>query len=315
MKNNNTKLNKSPQSPVVSWDNVEQFKKAILVECRNKSGVYRWVNNINKKSYVGSGVNLARRFSFYFLLSGKILAVVTATKGESNLNRRKRGRSHIYNALLEYGYSKILEYCDPSKCIEREQYYLDRLKPEYNILKYAGSCLGRLQSKEARQKISESKKGSKHSEGTLEKFRARAHSEEIRKKISEAMEGVNRGRKHSEEAKLKMSEVNKGRKHSTETKVKISEAMKGNKHSEETKLKMSEAKKGNKASLGRNRPEGAGKPSVSIEVLDLFTDIKTVYASLGDAERALDVPAGKFARYFYRNTQKPYKGRYKLSKV
>jgi group I intron endonuclease len=36
----------------------------------------------------------------------------------------------------------ILEYCDISTVIEREQYYLDKLKPEYNILKIAGSRLG-----------------------------------------------------------------------------------------------------------------------------------------------------------------------------
>jgi len=29
---------------------------------------------------------------------------------------------------------EILEYCDPLNIISREQYYLDNLKPEYNIL-------------------------------------------------------------------------------------------------------------------------------------------------------------------------------------
>jgi len=45
----------------------------------------------------------------------------------------------IYKALLKYGYSKfsleILEYCDPKDLTKREQYYLDLLKPNYNILK------------------------------------------------------------------------------------------------------------------------------------------------------------------------------------
>ena len=48
----------------------------------------------------------------------------------------------IDRALLKYGYSKfkleILEYCKISNLIEREQYYLDNLKPEYNILLKAG---------------------------------------------------------------------------------------------------------------------------------------------------------------------------------
>jgi group I intron endonuclease len=46
--------------------------------------------------------------------------------------------SIIARALIKYGYSNfqldILEYCEPTNCIEREQYYIDLLKPEYNIL-------------------------------------------------------------------------------------------------------------------------------------------------------------------------------------
>ena len=42
--------------------------------------------------------------------------------------------------------------------MEREQYYLDLLKPKYNILKTAGSSLGYPHSEEAKKKISEAKK-------------------------------------------------------------------------------------------------------------------------------------------------------------
>ena len=77
----------------------------------------------------------------------------------------------IYRALLKYGYSnfkfEILEYCKPENLIEREQYYLDKFKPEYNILKTAGSCLGY-----------------RHTKETLAKFRARKLSEETKGKIS-----------------------------------------------------------------------------------------------------------------------------------
>jgi hypothetical protein len=37
---------------------------------------------------------------------------------------------------------EILEYCDPDKVVSREQYYIDLLKPQYNILKVAGSLVG-----------------------------------------------------------------------------------------------------------------------------------------------------------------------------
>jgi len=35
-----------------------------------------------------------------------------------------------------------MEYCLGKDVINREQYYIDLLKPEYNILKIAGSCYG-----------------------------------------------------------------------------------------------------------------------------------------------------------------------------
>lgn len=63
----------------------------------------------------------------------------------------------IYKALLAHGFAnfklEILEYCEPSKLIEREQYYIDLLKPEYNILKIAGSRLGSKHSEEAKARM------------------------------------------------------------------------------------------------------------------------------------------------------------------
>jgi group I intron endonuclease len=47
----------------------------------------------------------------------------------------------ISKALLKYGYAEfrleMIEYCEPKDVIQREQYYIDLLKPEYNILKVA----------------------------------------------------------------------------------------------------------------------------------------------------------------------------------
>lgn len=59
----------------------------------------------------------------YFLLKGKKI----------------KGSIVIYRALLKYGHSSfsldILEYCESSVLIVREQYYINLLKPEYNIKK------------------------------------------------------------------------------------------------------------------------------------------------------------------------------------
>jgi len=125
----------------------------------------------------------------------------------------------INKALLKYGYSatvvgppwngggpqpnfklEILEYCDSENVIEREQYYLDLLKPEYNILKMAGSCYGH-----------------RHTEETLAKFRARKLSEETKAKISAAKLGC----KLSEETRTKMSAAKQGSKLSREIRSKL----------------------------------------------------------------------------------------------
>ena len=69
----------------------------------------------------------------------------------------------ISRALIKYGYSnfilEILEYCDVSALLEREQYYLDLLKPAYNIAKIAGSTLGVPKSALTKAKISEALQG------------------------------------------------------------------------------------------------------------------------------------------------------------
>lgn len=115
----------------------------------------------------------------------------------------------IYKALQKYGYSgfslEILEYCEPSQALLKEQYYIDLLKPEYNINPVAGSSLGY-----------------KHTEATLEKLRNRdysfIHNEETRLKLSAAATG----RVLSEEAKAKISAARKGIKLSIETRAKLS---------------------------------------------------------------------------------------------
>ena len=68
----------------------------------------------------------------------------------------------INRALLKYGYSnftlEIIEYCEPSDVIDREQFYLDLLCPAYNILKTAASRLGSTHSQETKERISEALK-------------------------------------------------------------------------------------------------------------------------------------------------------------
>jgi len=48
----------------------------------------------------------------------------------------------------------IIEYCEKDLLIKREQYYIDVLKPEYNILKIASSPLEQKVSSKTRESIS-----------------------------------------------------------------------------------------------------------------------------------------------------------------
>ena len=70
---------------------------------------------------------------------------------------------------------KVLEVVEDKKdLIQREQYYLDILKPEFNMCSIAGSQLGIKRSKEFKEKVSQRNKG-------------RVLSEETKRKKSEAM--------------------------------------------------------------------------------------------------------------------------------
>lgn len=123
--------------------------------------------------------------------------------------------SLICRALLKYGYSSftldILEYCETSVLIEREQYYIDNLKPEYNVLKVASSLFGYKHTIESIQKMSEI--ASNRSEETIAKLREAAlgrtylHTEETKKKISENMLGY----KHTQETKQKLKLIQSNR--------------------------------------------------------------------------------------------------------
>lgn len=124
-------------------------------------------------------------------------------------NRLKRGSSPIYSALLKYGYGsfklEILEYCEIDVLIEREQYYIDLLKPEYNICRIAGSTLGRVHSISTRKKISNSIKGINHPNY------GKHHSYETRKALSaKFLNRVHIMPKMKLETKLKLSLVTIG---------------------------------------------------------------------------------------------------------
>lgn len=104
-----------------------QFKSQMVKENKKLSGVYIIINNITNKIYIGSSLDLGRRLSVYFTNSFSV-----------------RNKTMIISkALAKHGHLNfsvgILEYCCRDIRIERENYYFGLLKPEYNVLKEAGS--------------------------------------------------------------------------------------------------------------------------------------------------------------------------------
>lgn len=173
---------------IVVYNNVKLDKSLILKNNKNKTGIYRWTNIINSKTYVGSANDLTIRLRVYFSVS-----------------RLNKSHSAIYKAILKYGHAnfklEILEYCNSDVLLAREQYYLDLLKPAYNILSIAGSSLGY-----------------KHTVQTLDKFKVRTFSSKTLDNLSKSA----LGRVLSDETKAKISVAHKGKTLSEATRSKLS---------------------------------------------------------------------------------------------
>ena len=160
----------------ICYTNADTQKESILNDNKAKAGIYCWTNIDSGKKYVGSSIDLYRRFMQYYNMKYLIRA------SEFSL---------ICKALLKHGYSnfqlEVLEHCDPSIVIEKEQYYIDLLNPEYNILKVAGSSFGYKHTVESLKKMSEIAKN--RSEETIAKLREAAlgkkHSEDTIAKLKE----------------------------------------------------------------------------------------------------------------------------------
>jgi len=160
-------------TPAVSYKNAKINKSLIFKDNKGKAFVYRWINKLNGKEYLGSTSSAKRRLNTYYDLK---------TLGEVNMP--------IYNAILKHGHEnfifEIIEYCLSEDTIKREQYYLDNFDFEYNVLANANSLAGY-----------------KHTAETLAKFKGRQNLLGF-KHLAETLEmlrEINTGKVHTEEAK------------------------------------------------------------------------------------------------------------------
>lgn len=205
---NNTKGN---ISPIKIYEDIYLMKKTIFKENINKSGIYMLTNKLTKDIYIGQSIDISKRFKKYitpsYLISKKSFI--------------------ISRAIIKYGYSNfsltILEYCNKSDLLTREQYYFDKLNPQYNILKIAGSSRYYKHLEITKAKISKSLKGVYIK--TKSALFGRRHTEETKKLMSLKKAGENNplyAKTQSEETKKLMKQKALGRKHSYDTKIKMS---------------------------------------------------------------------------------------------
>ncbi len=148
----------------------------------NKSGIYKILNLINGKIYVGSAVKFDMRWAQH------------KSKLKLNEHPNKYLQASVNKNGLENFQFVKLEYCEKEVLIEREQYWIDKLSAcdreiGYNTRTIASSNAGIKCSEETKKKISERNKGRKASAETKTK-----------------MSAWQIGRKMSEEAKLSMAQ-------------------------------------------------------------------------------------------------------------
>ena len=87
------------------------------------SAVYMIKNTITNEVYIGSSSNVQNRWHVH----------------RNSKNYLKYPNSLLYANVYKYGIKNfefsILEECSKDKLLEREQFYIDKLKPEYNAAK------------------------------------------------------------------------------------------------------------------------------------------------------------------------------------
>jgi group I intron endonuclease len=123
---------------------------------KNISGIYYLINLTNGHSYVGSSKNLGSRMQNY-LNTGLLIS-----KQNSNMP--------ITKALLKHGHDKfsvvIIEYADLDLLLDRETFWIVKLNPYYNVLKYGGTSSGYKHSDVTKQMLASLAKNRKHSKET-----------------------------------------------------------------------------------------------------------------------------------------------------
>ena len=174
-----------------------------------KSGVYCITNVLNDKCYVGSSKMFSKRLGSHLYCLRK------------NKHHSKRLQASFNKYGIQYFEVNILETVEKEFLIEREQFWLDTLKPVYNTLIVADRPTGlkglkRSVEQKARMSLAARLRYSSPGERLKTSISLKGkihHSKETKEKFRQALlgkPGLHAGMKHTEESKLKMSQALKG---------------------------------------------------------------------------------------------------------
>jgi group I intron endonuclease len=231
-------------------------------------GIYKIENLINGELYIGSSNNIKQRKN----------AHLSALRHKKHYNIILQKMFDIYgeeNILID-----VVEETSLEILITREQYYIDILKPQYNICKFAGRSVGYKHKEKAKILMSLAHIG-------------RVITQETKDRKNKTLRGL----KRSDEIKKKMSERLIGHTLSEETKKKISLAHKGKIILEETKKKISIA---SSKSVVQKTKDGK---------------IIKVFKSIREASKEMNIPETNISQvcsgYSHRKTAGGFKWQYK----
>jgi group I intron endonuclease len=229
------------------------------------SGIYRITNTITGVFYIGSSVDIKRRW----------------TEHRNTLSAGRHFNTRLQASWIKHGPTvftfEVIEYCIESELINREQSWLDTTATQdrYNQLPKAFSHLGAKRSPETIERMRVSFKTRKrpgphtaaHKANIAAALKGKKRTPEQVHAMKERMRGIplpksalqasivtraGRTYRHTDEARRKMSAFHSGRKPSIETRAKMRMAKLGTTVSAETRMKMSLSQKSRRSARKEN---------------------------------------------------------------
>lgn len=105
------------------------------------SGIYKITNKINNKFYIGSTINLYCRYYNHL----------------KDLIKNTHCNEYLQRSFNKYGNDsftfEIIATCPKEYLLKLEQWFINNLKPNYNICKKAGNSLGYKHSEKTKSKM------------------------------------------------------------------------------------------------------------------------------------------------------------------